>query len=230
MCGRFTLTARPETVAALFELPEVPLLEQRYNIAPTQSVVVVRRTPDAAQRELVFLRWGLVPCWAADRTIGNRLVNARAETVADKPAFRAAFRERRCLVAADGFYEWQPQGKGKKQPFLFRLRDHSPFAFAGLWERWRSPDGTPLETCTLLTTEANAVVRPVHERMPVLLTPESFEQWLDPTPRGVAELQRLLQPVPAEKLIAQPVSSRVNNPRYDDPACLEPLAVLPFAG
>jgi putative SOS response-associated peptidase YedK len=209
-------------VQSLFPLLDVPEeLAPRYNIAPTQPVLAVRTVP-AGERELVTLRWGLVPAWADDPSIGNRLINARAETVADKPAFRAAFRARRCLVLADGFFEWQKVG-GRKQPYYFRLREGSPFAFAGLWERW-GKGATTLETCTLLTTEANELLRPVHDRMPVILPRERFVRWLDPDFRAAAELESLLRPYPAEDMTGYPVSARVNNPRNEGPLCVEPQA------
>jgi putative SOS response-associated peptidase YedK len=170
-----------------------------------------------------MLRWGLVPPWAEDQKIGNRLINARAETAAGKPSFRAAFKRRRCLVPADGFYEWQKVGRAK-QPYYIRLKDGAPFAFAGLWEHWQGADGEIIESCTLLTTEANDLMRPIHERMPVMLKPEDFGRWLDrDAPAGKA-LAALLCPYPAEAMTAYPVSAHVNNPRNDGPACVAPAA------
>jgi putative SOS response-associated peptidase YedK len=226
MCGRFVRTASAADLADLFQLTEVPPLEARYNIAPSQAVLAVRQTPDHPARELVALRWGLIPHWADDPKIGYRLINARAETAADKPAFRSAFRSRRCLVAATGFYEWQKRA-GDKQPFYIRRKDATPLAFAGLWELWHGPEGQALETCTILTTEANEVVRPIHDRMPVILGPGDFDRWLDPEQKDPAKVQGLLGPYPAETMLAYPVSPLVNDPRHEDPRCLEPQAEAP---
>jgi putative SOS response-associated peptidase YedK len=168
------------------------------------------------------LRWGLVPCWAKDVRIGNQLLNARAETAAEKPAFRSALRRRRCLIPADGFYEWQRRD-GAKQPFCFRLRGDHVFAFAGLWEHWQDPAGNPLETCTILTTQANDLVRPIHERMPVILPSLHFAEWLSPDLQDPGRLLALLGPCPAEDMRAYPVSAWVSNPRHEDARCLAPL-------
>jgi putative SOS response-associated peptidase YedK len=222
MCGRFTLTSTAEILASLFHLREVPDLPQRFNIAPTQSVAVVRPSAETGSRELVMLRWGLIPSWAADPAIGNSLINARSETVATKPSFRSAFRQRRCLVVADGFYEWQKRPGGKKQPYYFRLGDGRPFAFAGLWERWQKGE-EPVESCTLLTTTANATVRPVHERMPVILQPAAYDQWLDSRGQKAEEVLPLLQPYAGADLTAYPVGTQVNNARHNGPDCVAPL-------
>jgi putative SOS response-associated peptidase YedK len=221
MCGRFTLATAPEIVAEFFELTAVPDLTPRYNIAPTQSAPAVLLTPERAQRVLRPLRWGLIPGWAKDPTIGNRMINARAETVAEKPAFRSAFRQRRCLVVSDGFYEWK-KGPGRKQPFYIRMRDDRPFAFAGLWEHWEADDGTGLDSCALLTTQPNHVLRPIHDRMPVILDRANYDLWLDPTMADVDRLKPLLCPYRAEAMKAYPVGTRVNSPTRDDPACTEP--------
>jgi putative SOS response-associated peptidase YedK len=223
MCGRYTLLAAPELLQDLFGLAEAPDLAPRYNVAPTQQVAAVRRLAGGEGRELVLLRWGLIPSWASDPSVGNRLLNARAETVADKPSFRSALRSRRCLILADGFFEWQSL-KGKKQPFYFRLRDGRPFAIAGLWERWARGSNGPVESCTLITTEANDLVRPLHERMPVILPPDAYEAWLDPAGGRPEQLQPLLRPYRAEEMIAYPVSVRVNSPRNDDAGCVEAVA------
>jgi putative SOS response-associated peptidase YedK len=222
MCGRFTLTKPIPVLAELFLFPETTHQDPRYNIAPTQAVAAVRALGGPERRELAFLRWGLIPSWANDPAIGHRLINARAETAAQKPAFRSAFRQRRCLVLADGFYEWQRLGS-KKQPYYFRMRDGQPFAFAGLWERWEDA-GKALETCTLLTTEANELLRPIHERMPVILEPSSYNRWLDPACQQVDLLQPLLRPNRSEDMIGYPVSPLVNNPRNENPKCVEPAA------
>jgi len=220
MCGRFTLRTSPAVLAEIFEVLRMPDFEPRYNIAPTQQVVAVRQNPALKHREAALLRWGLVPSWADDPSIGNRLINARADTVATKPSFRSAFKSRRCLVLADGFYEWQKIGS-RKQPYLITLRNGAPFAFAGLWESWKKAE-PPLESCTLITTDANAVLEPIHDRMPVILPEEHYDAWLNPaTP--AAELQELLKPYPASEMQSQPVSTLVNNPRNDSPECVRPL-------
>jgi putative SOS response-associated peptidase YedK len=218
MCGRFTLRASPHQLALVFpgEIPQD--LAPRYNIAPTQPVAAVRA--DAAGPHFVQLRWGLVPSWAKDAASGARMINARAETVAEKPAFRAAFRRRRCLVLADGYFEWQKLEKAK-QPYLIHFRDDRPFAFAGLWERWQPPDAAaPLETCTILTTEANDRTRPIHDRMPVILSPPDFAMWLDPNLPQADRLLSLLRPYDSTPLAADPVETWVNKPQHDDPRCV----------
>ena len=226
MCGRFTQTFSWREIHDLLILEGPPLdLPRRYNVAPGQNIAAVRLEPDG--RRLAMLRWGLIPGWAGDPAIGNRLINARAETAASKPSFRAAFRSRRCLIPTTGFYEWQRAG-AVRQPYLIGRGDGRLLAFAGLWERWTVRRGLTLpgslaafepgdviETCTILTTAANAVVAPVHDRMPVILPPEAFEPWL----RGE---RPPLGPCADETLAARPVSTLVNNPRNDDPRCLEP--------
>jgi putative SOS response-associated peptidase YedK len=207
-------------ITETFRVPEVPELPLRYNVAPTQPVGVVRQRDH--ERSFRLVRWGLVPFWADDPKIGSRLINARADTIATKPAFRAAFKERRCLVVADGFYEWQTVD-GKKQPFLIHRADDHPFGFAGLWERWRSPEGAPLETCTIVTTDANDLMRPIHDRMPVILKPGDFERWLDPEADPGEALQALLRPYADGDLVATPVGTRVNNARNDGPECAAAL-------
>lgn len=219
MCGRFSFASPPEVVAEVFGLSEVPALEPRYNVAPTQPVAAVRH--EEGQRCLVFLHWGLIPAWAKDAALGARLINARAETVAEKPAFRAALRARRCLVLADGFYEWARHG-GAKQPYFITFADGRPFALAGLWERWVG-GGQRVESCTILTTTPNEVVAPLHDRMPVILPPPAFDLWLDPAVGDPGRLKQLLRPHPAAGMTAWPVSPRVNSPRVDDPSCREPL-------
>ncbi len=204
MCGRFRLSQSGEAIQAAFELSEVPSLEPRNNIAPTQMVPTILKSSHESDRQLKMLRWGLIPSWAKDPKMGARMINARAETVAEKPAFRTVFRRRRCLVVADGFYEWQQQ-KGKKQPFAFRLHDGQPFGFAGLWEHWEAPDGEAIESCTILTTDANELVRPIHDRMPVILDPKDYDVWLDPALQKAESLQQLLCPYPSEAMISNPV-------------------------
>ena len=171
-----------------------------------------------------MLRWGLIPSWAKDPKIGNQCINAKAETVAEKPSFRAAFKKRRCLVVATGFYEWQVQGR-TKQPMWIGLRSKRPFAFAGLWEHWTPAEGEPLVTCTIITTEPNELMRPIHNRMPAILAPTSYDQWLDPAFQHIEPLKALLRPYLSEELTAYPVSTLVNNPRHDAPQCLEAVSV-----
>lgn len=219
MCGRFSFASPPEVVAEVFGLSEVPSLQPRYNIAPTQQVVALRS--ESGKRRLVPLRWGLIPAWAKDYSIGARLINARAETVREKPAFRSAFRARRCLILADGFYEWARHG-GARKPFFVTFQDQRPFALAGLWERWAGA-GQAVESCTILTTTPNEVVAPLHDRMPVILPPPAFDLWLDPAVGEPGRLHQLLRPHPAAGMTAWPVSPRVNNPRVDNPFCREPL-------
>jgi len=226
MCGRFSLTASPTAMAELFDLDAstVPALAPRYNIAPTQPVAVVRVAPEGGRREIGFLRWGLIPAWAKDPGIGARMINARAETVAEKPAFRGAFRRRRCLVPASGFYEWRKVDK-HKQPYYIHMADREPFAIAGLWERWAAPTGDVVESCTLLTTDANDRVRPLHDRMPVILAREAFGRWLDPEVTDPGPLLELLAPYPSEAMALYPVSTFVNAARNDGPRCVEPQAM-----
>lgn len=221
MCGRFTLATPTEQVAQQFQIVELPELAPRYNIAPTQQVAVVRA--GANGRELAMLRWGLIPSWAKDPSIGSRMINARSETVAEKPAFRAALKQRRCLIPTDGFYEWQTIA-GSKQPFYIRLANAQPFALAGLWEQWRTPEGEWLQSCTILTTEANELMQPLHDRMPVILPEASYGPWLDLQLRDAEPLQPLLAPFPAEQMAAYPVSKAVNRVSNDAPELVVPLA------
>lgn len=215
MCGRFLLTAPPEAVQRLFGFLELPNLEPRYNIAPSQPVAAMVRDA-AAERHFVWMRWGLEPAWAKG---GAPLINARAESVADKPSFRDAFARRRCVVFADGFYEWRQDGN--RQPYCVRLADASPFAFAAIWEPVpQAGEGAPKEGCALITTGANARMAAVHHRMPVILTPEQVGPWLDPASRRDA-LQALLGPLPDAALRLTPVSKRVNSVREDDPGLLD---------
>jgi putative SOS response-associated peptidase YedK len=218
MCGRFVRSSSAQTIAAMFGV-EIGDLPPSYNIAPSQSVAAVWQLPDP-DPQLHWLRWGLIPTWAKDPKIGYKLINARAETVAEKPSFRAAFRQRRCLIPADGFYEWQQvQGSRQKQPYFIGLQDKRPFAFAGLYERWESPNGETIATGTIVTTAANEAVAPIHDRMPVILAPQDYAQWLDPGFREIDRLQALLDPYPAAEMIIYPVSSLVNSPKNNSPAC-----------
>jgi len=221
MCGRYTLRATPKELAEIFSLfrePEWP--HPRYNIAPTQTVLAIRFDENATPREPVSLKWGLIPSWAKDAKIGNSLINARADTVATKPSFRSAFKRRRCLIPASGFYEWQKRDDGK-QPFQIGLKSGQPFAFAGLWERWHK-EGAPVESCTIITTDANDLMEPLHNRMPVILQPDAYDVWLDPA-SDPASLQGLLRPYADDDLVAYPVSRAVNNPRNDRAECVEPV-------
>lgn len=219
MCGRYTVTVSGRLLAELFELDAEPRFAPRYNVAPTQQVPVVRLGSNGG-REWVEARWGLVPSWAKDETIGARMVNARGETLAEKPSFRNAVKRRRCLLPADGFYEWRREGGGK-QPYLIRFSDGRPFAFAGLWELWKAPGAEPLLSCTIVTTTPNEVVAPLHDRMPVILPRDLHREWLSPTELEATRLRELLVPCPPEGMDAFPVSRRVNNPGADDPACVE---------
>jgi putative SOS response-associated peptidase YedK len=218
MCGRFSLKARPDDLWKALGTEPLPGYKPRYNVAPTQSVVAV--VLEDGVRRPRLLHWGLVPFWADDPKIGNRLINARAETVATKPAFRSAFARRRCLVAADGFYEWQP-GPSGKQPYRIRKRDESPFCFAGLWESWEK-GGQAIESCTILTAAANAAIAPIHDRMPVILEPATYDVWLSPE-TGAEHLKQLLNDPAGVELEAYPVSTLVNRPANDIPGCIEPL-------
>jgi putative SOS response-associated peptidase YedK len=219
MCGRFLLMTSGKDAAETYGLADAPELFSRYNIAPTQPVLAARAGA-AGLREATLLRWGLVPSWAKD--LKQAPINARAETAADKPMFRAALRKRRCLIPASGFYEWAVVA-GRKQPYCFRPLDERPFAFAGLWERWEGESG-PVESCAILTTTANELVRPIHERMPVILPAQHWAAWLDPQMQDAVALAPLLRPYPADAMRAYAVSQLVNNPRNDGPECLEPAA------
>jgi putative SOS response-associated peptidase YedK len=220
MCGRYTLKTPASVLTELFDIEEAPSsVTPSYNIAPTQRVATV--LSENGKRKLEMLRWGLVPSWADDPEIGNRMINARAETVAEKPSYRKAFRKSRCLVLADGFYEWQ-KTESSKQPFHIRMKDESPFAFAGLWESW--DNGEEIRSCTIITTDANDLVGEVHNRMPVILQPEDYEMWLDPDFDEREPLTSLLKPFPADAMEAYPVSRRVNKPSNNEPGCIEPAA------
>ena len=220
MCGRFALKAPPRTIQEHFHLPETIELSSRYNIAPSQAIAVVRYLQGKKNRQLDSLRWGLIPHWAKDMKIGYRMINARSETLAQKPSFRAAFKKRRCLIVADGFYEWKHAGR-IKEPFYIQLENGTVFGFAGLWESWKSPDGNIVESCTVITTSANELIRKIHDRMPVILLPEDYDTWLqDSTPE--LRLQQLLAPYPAEEMEMYRVSSEVSSPKNDTPACIRP--------
>ena len=224
MCGRYSQSQSAEIIAQAFQVDNVSTLKPRYNIAPTQSVPAVLQTSASMNRQFKMLHWGLIPSWAKDPKMGARLINARAETVAQKPAFRSAFRQRRCLVLADGFYEWHKQEpNNQKQPFYFCLSDRNPFAFAGLWENWEAPTGDKVESCTLLTTEPNELMSSIHNRMPVILNPKDYDLWLDPEVSKSELLEPLLRPYPSEEMMAYPVSKTVNKASNDSAQCIESI-------
>jgi putative SOS response-associated peptidase YedK len=222
MCGRFTRKENFQHLAEQLGIKVLPPLSPRYNIAPSQLVACVRTNIESEQRECTELKWGLVPSWAKDPSIGNKLINARGETVAEKPAFRKAFKQQRCLVLADGFYEWKQDGK-TKQPYYVRFKDQRLFAFAGLWERWKENEADPLETCTIITTAPNAVMESIHHRMPVILASKDYADWLDPSLQAVERVNALLRPYPPEEMETYPVSQLVNSPRNDRPECVVPI-------
>jgi putative SOS response-associated peptidase YedK len=220
MCGRYTLRTPVDTLAERFEIDDAPSsVAASYNVAPTQGVATV--LIEDGKRKLEMLQWGLIPSWADDPSIGNKMINARGETVAEKPSFRKAFRNHRCLVLADGFYEWQKTANGK-QPYYIRMDDGSPFAFAGLWESWQN--GREIRSATIITTDANDVVAPIHNRMPVILHPEDYQLWLDPDFDEKEPLTTLLKPYPSEAMEAYPVSRRVNSPSNNEPSIIESVA------
>jgi putative SOS response-associated peptidase YedK len=219
MCGRYALTSSPEVIAERFKFHWSPSVSAHYNIAPSQMIPVVRLA--AQGRELTFLKWGLIPSWTKDPAIGARLINARAETIADKPAFRNAFRRHHCLVPADSFYEWKAIGK-RKQPYCIGMADHTLFGMAGLWEHWQNSAGETVETVTIITTNANELVGQLHDRMPLIIQPGDYGAWLDASnPKGV----ELLKPFPSEFMRYYPVSTRVNKVSNDEVECLEPVEV-----
>jgi putative SOS response-associated peptidase YedK len=228
MCGRYRLSRRKEALAEHFGADVEDLAwEPRYNIAPTQPVPVIRRNGRGTSLRASLMRWGLIPSWAKDPTIGARTINARSETAASKPSFREPLEKRRCLVPADGFYEWQRRGKGK-QPYCFEVGDGGIFAFAGLWDRWRGQAGQAVESCTILTTMPNELLADVHRRMPVILAPAHYGPWLDPSMQDVAVAVGLLGPFDSKLMRRYPVSARVNLVANDDPECSTPVA-LPAA-
>lgn len=225
MCGRFIQCSHPGVYASEFGLDTLCEFEPRYNLAPTQPVLLIR-CGGSGQRELVRLRWGLVPAWSKGPDNRYSMINARAESVSTKPAYRGAFRARRCLIPAEGFYEWKAEAGGKV-PYLIRRTDAGPFAMAGLWERWRGPDGVDLESCTILVTDANTLVRGIHDRMPVILPRDVCNVWLDPHVRDTDRLLGLSKPADPDGWTLHPVSKRVNSPRNDGPELLDPIAASP---
>jgi putative SOS response-associated peptidase YedK len=223
MCGRYRLARKKEILAETFDVVDEESAVEwspRYNVAPGQDVVVARQDAVRPTRSISLVRWGLIPSWSKDAKAGYKMINARAETVADMPAFRDPFRSRRCLIPADGFYEWSKQGK-EKSPFCFSMADDSIFAFAGIWDRWRNPNQESMETCSIITTSANAILSGIHDRMPVILKRDHYDLWLDPGFNKVDDLLDLLKPFPADAMRHYRVSTRVNSVRNDDPACSE---------
>jgi putative SOS response-associated peptidase YedK len=223
MCGRFTLTTPAQRVAAVFLTKPPADFVPRFNIAPTQPIIVIRPTDAASQHECVWMRWGLIPSWSnADDARKTALMNARSETVATKPAFSFVFKRRRCLIPADGFFEWKKDGK-KRLPYFIHRPGREPFAFAGLWDRWVDPEGAAVESCTIVTTEANGLLTPLHDRMPLILAAADYDRWLDRRLTTFEELGDLLRPVPDDALTMYPVGLMVNNARSEFPECVEPL-------
>jgi putative SOS response-associated peptidase YedK len=224
MCGRFALYSDSLTLARRFAAETPPELPPRYNVAPSQNIPIIREEGEV--RRFALARWGLVPSWAKEMDTGYSTINARAETVASKPAFRSAFRRRRCLIPASGFYEWQVvPGSKTKQPWFIALKNREPLAFAGLWDRWHDPQGgDELESCTIIVTDANDLMKPIHDRMPVILSSQDWATWLATETTDAQTLQNLLKPYPAADMTAWPVSLMVNNARHDAAACIEPLA------
>lgn len=225
MCGRYTLTATADEILDTFSwlvLPNDPAaLTPRFNIAPSQPIAVV---PNTGENELDFFIWGLIPFWAKDPKIGNRMINARGETLAEKPSFKAAYKYRRCLILTSGFYEWKKEpGSTVKVPHYIRLKSGEPFAFAGLWERWNAPDGSEVLSSAIITTSPNELIAPIHNRMPVILPPENHQEWLTPGEKSPVELNPLLKAYPADEMQAYPVSTFVNSPANDSPQCIQAI-------
>jgi putative SOS response-associated peptidase YedK len=219
MCGRYRLSRRKQVVEEYFgTVSGDEEWSPRYNIAPTQPILVIRQNPKEPVRELSLVRWGLIPSWAKDPSVAVKMINARSETAATKPAFRDALKSRRCLIPADGFYEWAKTAKGK-QPYCFEVNDGELFAFAGLWDRWKDASGKTVDTCSILTTTPNAVTSPVHDRMPVILDPDGYDLWLDPGMRDAGAASELLKPFDARLMRCYPVSTRINHVANDDEEC-----------
>lgn len=248
MCGRFTLTTPRDLLADLFQLLKMPPIEPRYNIAPSQPVLAVRREASGPGRIAGLMRWGLIPAWVQDPAAAPQPINLRAESFMEKASFKARLERRRCLLPADGFYEWQAVAKdaaaapnlpgfdapresarrserrgGPKQPYCIRMRDGRPFGFAAIWDTWHAGEESEVLSCAIVTTEANEIVRPIHDRMPVILPPEACVEWLSREARDAGRLLPLLRPFPADRMEAYPVGPWVNNPRTDDPRCVERL-------
>jgi len=232
LCGRFARFSPAHIFRMLFQLNEFIDIPPQYNISPGQDIYAVRgiimrdeqaRTASADSnydKEVVSFKWGLIPFWAKDPTIGNRMINSRSETVTEKPSFKTAFKNHRCLIPTDGFFEWQKQKDGGKQPYFIHMKSDEPFAFAGIWDRWKSPEEQIIESCSILTTEPNSLLQPIHNRMPVIIDPNDFEQWLNPSNTDIEELKDLLKPFDAKKMAAYPVSTYVNSPSNKDEKCI----------
>jgi putative SOS response-associated peptidase YedK len=222
MCGRFTLTVNPADLQDKFSNYSFPAkFGPRFNIAPTQPILAI---PNDDKLTADFFTWGLIPMWAKDPEIGNRLINARGETLAEKPSFRGSYRHKRCLILADGFYEWKTFGSRKiKTPYYIHMQDHAPFAFAGLWDHWESPDGSSIKSCTIITTTPNELMASIHDRMPVILHPREYARWLDSAPQTPEHLQPLIKPYPADDMTAYPVSTLVNKVTNDTPELVVPV-------
>ena len=226
MCGRYRLSRRKQLVEEYFDTSSEEMeWTPRYNIAPTQPVPVIRQNPNEPRRELSLMRWGLIPSWVKDSSGSAMMITARSETAATKPAFRDPLTSRRCLIPADGFYEWQRTGK-VKQPYCFEVNDGGLFAFAGLWDRWKDPSGQWVKSCSILTTTPNAVTSTVHDRMPVILDRDNYDLWLDPGMQNVATIAELLKPYDADSMRTYPVSSRINHVANDDEECSMPLRLM----
>ncbi|PQO28431.1 SOS response-associated peptidase [Bremerella cremea] len=221
MCGRYTLRARLNQLLQMYSAQSEIEISPRYNIAPSQKVPVLRLGEDSGMREIVLMRWGLIPSWAKDEKIGYKMINARSETIQEKPSYRSAFKRRRCLVLADGFFEWQRQGS-KKQPYLFQKKDGAPYGYAGLWETW-TKGHQPMQSCTIITTTANELVEDVHDRMPVILQERHLENWLNPEFDHVDRLKAMLAPYPSDEMQRYPVDPMVGSPKNDKPECVEPI-------
>jgi putative SOS response-associated peptidase YedK len=225
MCGRYKLSRRKQVVEEYFDAAsDEPDWASRYNIAPTQPIAVIRQNPKEPVRELSLMRWGLIPPWSKDSSGAARMINARSETASTKPAFRDALKSRRCLIPADGFYEWKRDGK-TKQPYCFEVNDGELFAFAGLWDRWKDTSGKWIKTCSILTTTPNAVTASVHDGMPVILDPDGYDLWLDPGMTNVDAASDLLKPFDARLMRCFPVSTRINSVANDDEDCSRPVEV-----
>jgi putative SOS response-associated peptidase YedK len=224
MCGRYCITSAPEAIRALFRYREQPNFPGRYNVAPTQPVPIVRLAD--GQRQFALVRWGLIPAWVKDPKTFSLLINARGESAVDKPAFRNAMRRRRCLIPADGFYEWKSEG-GRKRPFFAHPTAPGPIAFAGLWEAWIGPNGEEVETAAIVTTAANRLLRPIHDRMPVILAPEAFDMWLDGAHVDALTAAALLVPPPDDAMEAYEISTAVNRVANDGPEILAPVSEVP---
>lgn len=222
MCGRFTLQYSNEMLAQIFGVAAAKDIKPRYNISPTQQVPVVRTSPEDNTRHINLLKWGLIPSWSKDPFIGNHMINARSETVDLKPAFRSALKHRRCIVPASGFYEWRAV-EGKKHPLYITLKDNSLIMFAGIWDHWKNPEGAVIESFSILTTSSNELIKPLHDRMPVILDPQYKDIWLDSELADPEQLKPLFKPYPSGQMEMYPVSDLVNSPKNDNPECIQPI-------